>query len=76
MDACLLRGVGADDLGGPADGVRHIGADLRRAFGLVVSPVSWSHHWAWALPTVLVSVVLAYRLRNVALVLTLPRAHR
>src|SRR5207237_398569 len=26
-------------------------------FGLVVSPVSWSHHWVWALPTVLVTGV-------------------
>jgi alpha-1,2-mannosyltransferase len=36
-------------------------------FGLVVSPVSWSHHWVWALPTVLVTGVLAWRRRNVAL---------
>ena len=36
-------------------------------FGLVVSPVSWSHHWVWALPTVLVSAVVAYRHRHVAL---------
>jgi alpha-1,2-mannosyltransferase len=36
-------------------------------FGLVVSPVSWSHHWVWALPTVLVTAVVAYRNRNVAL---------
>ena len=36
-------------------------------FGLVVSPVSWSHHWVWALPTVMVTAVLAYRRRNVAL---------
>ncbi len=36
-------------------------------FGLVVSPVSWSHHWVWALPTVLVTAVLALRLRHVAL---------
>ncbi|MGB0435857.1 MAG: glycosyltransferase 87 family protein [Mycobacterium sp.] len=36
-------------------------------FGLVVSPVSWSHHWVWALPTVLVTAVLAMRLRNIAL---------
>jgi alpha-1,2-mannosyltransferase len=36
-------------------------------FGLVVSPVSWSHHWVWALPTVIVLAVLAYRRRNVAL---------
>ena len=38
-------------------------------FGLVVSPVSWSHHWVWALPTVLVTAVIAYRQRNVALAL-------
>ena len=36
-------------------------------FGLVVSPVSWSHHWVWALPTVLVISVVAIRQRNVAL---------
>ncbi|MDA2890407.1 glycosyltransferase family 87 protein [Mycolicibacterium sp. BiH015] len=36
-------------------------------FGLVVSPVSWSHHWVWVLPTVLVTAVLAVRLRHVAL---------
>jgi alpha-1,2-mannosyltransferase len=36
-------------------------------FGLVVSPVSWSHHWVWALPTVVVCGVLAWRHRSVAL---------
>jgi alpha-1,2-mannosyltransferase len=36
-------------------------------FGLVVSPVSWSHHWVWALPTVLVTAVAAYRRRSVLL---------
>ncbi len=36
-------------------------------FGLVVSPVSWSHHWVWALPAVLVTGVLGYRYRNLAL---------
>ena len=36
-------------------------------FGLVVSPVSWSHHWVWVLPTLLVSTVVAYRLRHLAL---------
>jgi alpha-1,2-mannosyltransferase len=36
-------------------------------FGLVVSPVSWSHHWVWVLPTVLVTTVVAVRHRNVAL---------
>jgi len=36
-------------------------------FGLVVSPVSWSHHWVWALPTIIVTAVLAYRYRSGAL---------
>lgn len=36
-------------------------------FGLVVSPVSWSHHWVWVLPAVLVTGILAWRRRNLAL---------
>jgi alpha-1,2-mannosyltransferase len=36
-------------------------------FGLVVSPVSWSHHWVWALPTLLVTAITAYRRRNALL---------
>ncbi|HYB34848.1 MAG TPA: glycosyltransferase 87 family protein [Mycobacterium sp.] len=36
-------------------------------FGLVVSPVSWSHHWVWMLPAVLVTAVLAWRRRSAAL---------
>ena len=36
-------------------------------FGLVVSPVSWSHHWVWGLPAVIVAAVLAFQRRNVAL---------
>jgi alpha-1,2-mannosyltransferase len=36
-------------------------------FGLVVSPVSWSHHWVWTLPAVVVTAVLAWRRRSVVL---------
>lgn len=36
-------------------------------FGLVVSPVSWSHHWVWGLPVVLVTGVMAWRRHNAAL---------
>src|SRR5262249_30727143 len=36
-------------------------------FGLLVSPVSWSHHWVWVLPALLVTGILAWRRRNVAL---------
>ncbi len=38
-------------------------------FGLVVSPVSWSHHWVWGLPAIVVTAVLAYRRRDAALAL-------
>jgi alpha-1,2-mannosyltransferase len=36
-------------------------------FGLVVSPVSWSHHWVWVLPAILVTAIVAWRRRNAAL---------
>lgn len=36
-------------------------------FGLVVSPVSWSHHWVWMLPAVLVTGTLAWRRRDAVL---------
>ncbi|OBI79486.1 glycosyltransferase family 87 protein [Mycobacterium sp. E740] len=36
-------------------------------FGLVVSPVSWSHHWVWALPALVVTALVAYRRRHAAL---------
>ena len=36
-------------------------------FGLVVSPVSWSHHWVWVLPAVLVTGIVAWQRHNAAL---------
>ena len=36
-------------------------------FGLVVSPVSWSHHWVWVLPAVVVTGVVAWRRRHLML---------
>ncbi|MFD4182032.1 glycosyltransferase 87 family protein, partial [Rhodococcus sp. NPDC058514] len=33
-------------------------------FGLLVSPVSWSHHWVWVVPTLLVLAHLAYTSRS------------
>jgi alpha-1,2-mannosyltransferase len=38
-------------------------------FGLTVSPVSWSHHWVWMLPAVVVTAALAWRRRNAGLAL-------
>ena len=34
-------------------------------FGLVVSPVSWSHHWVWIVPVTVTLGVLAVRRRDV-----------
>ncbi len=36
-------------------------------FGLLVSPVSWSHHWVWAVPFLVTLGTLAYRQRNTAI---------
>ncbi|MDI3313780.1 MAG: glycosyltransferase 87 family protein [Mycobacterium sp.] len=36
-------------------------------FGLVVSPVSWSHHWVWMLPSVVVTSTVAWRRRGAAM---------
>lgn len=38
-------------------------------FGLVVSPVSWSHHWVWGLPTILVTAIVAGQRRDITLAL-------
>ncbi|MDT5068158.1 MAG: alpha,2-mannosyltransferase [Mycobacterium sp.] len=63
----VLKAAGPDD----ADSLGGEAAVLTLAcvamFGLIVSPVSWSHHWVWTLPTVLVTTVVAYRHRNVVL---------
>ncbi|RZL78641.1 MAG: DUF2029 domain-containing protein [Rhodococcus sp. (in: high G+C Gram-positive bacteria)] len=43
---------------------------LNAVLGLLVSPVSWSHHWVWAVPVVLTLGILAYRRRSIALAAT------
>jgi alpha-1,2-mannosyltransferase len=35
--------------------------------GLLISPVSWSHHWVWAAPALVVAVDMAIRARTLAL---------
>jgi alpha-1,2-mannosyltransferase len=37
---------------------------LTACTALLVSPVSWSHHWVWAAPFLLTGVLAAYRARN------------
>ncbi len=35
--------------------------------GLLVSPITWSHHWVWGLATVVVLIAVALRLKSLAL---------
>lgn len=37
--------------------------------GLLISPVSWSHHWVWAVPVMISLGTLAYRRRNIPVLL-------
>ena len=55
----LLRASGADE--------QVLALMCVAMFGLVVSPVSWSHHWVWVLPTLVVTGVVAYRRRHLLL---------
>ena len=38
--------------------------------GLLVSPITWSHHWVWGLATVVTLIVVALRLNSLALMST------
>ncbi|GGM68968.1 membrane protein [Longimycelium tulufanense] len=38
---------------------------VNAAVGLLVSPTSWSHHWVWIAPTLLVLTAYALRLRSI-----------
>lgn len=40
------------------------GATLCGITGLLVSPISWTHHWVWAIPTVALTVGWAWRRPN------------
>ena len=42
---------------------------INAVFGLLASPISWSHHWAWAVPTLVLLTGSALTARNWALLL-------
>ncbi len=42
---------------------------INAVFGLLASPISWSHHWAWAVPTLVLLAGSAITARNWALLL-------
>ncbi|MFC7447025.1 glycosyltransferase 87 family protein [Rhodococcus daqingensis] len=45
-------------------GMPALALSVTALFGLLVSPVSWSHHWVWVVPTLLVLGHLAYTRRS------------
>ncbi|MEU5851011.1 glycosyltransferase 87 family protein [Saccharopolyspora shandongensis] len=42
---------------------------INAIFGLLVSPISWSHHWVWAIPGLVLLLGAAYVRRNWGLLL-------
>ncbi len=47
-------------------GHRMVGLMTCALTGLLVSPISWDHHWVWIVPGTVVAVVYAVRARRVA----------
>ena len=64
----LVLSVGLLALAAPA--IRRAPAPLAlmatAGVALLVSPTSWSHHWVWVAPTLLVAAASAWRARSVA----------
>jgi alpha-1,2-mannosyltransferase len=67
MKLCWLL-LSAGLLGLAASTIRHAGRPLAMVttagVGLLVSPTSWSHHWVWIAPALLVAAVAAWRARS------------
>ncbi|EFW28383.1 hypothetical protein HMPREF9057_00208, partial [Actinomyces sp. oral taxon 171 str. F0337] len=67
----LDRLRGADDAAGGAeqdDGlVLALQVSVVMVLGLLVSPISWSHHWVWCLPVLMSVAAATWRWRSTAL---------
>ena len=67
----LDRLRGADDAAGGAgqdDGlVLALQVSVVMVLGLLVSPISWSHHWVWCLPALMSVAAATWRWRSTAL---------
>ena len=64
-----LRGAG-DEAGGPGqdDGlILSLQISVVMALGLLISPISWSHHWVWCLPVLMSVAAATWRWRSTAL---------
>ena len=64
-----LRGAGGA-AGGPGqdDGlILSLQISVVMALGLLISPISWSHHWVWCLPVLMSVAAATWRWRSTAL---------
>ena len=70
-----LRGGTKDGVAGTADSARAAEAGLVltlqvsviMVLGLLISPISWSHHWVWCLPALMSVATATWRWRSTAL---------
>ena len=64
-----LRGAGGT-VGGPGqddDLILSLQISVVMVLGLLISPISWSHHWVWCLPVLMSVTAATWRWRSTAL---------
>lgn len=64
-----LRGAGGAAGGTGQDGglILSLQISVVMVLGLLISPISWSHHWVWCLPVLMSVAAAAWRWRSTAL---------
>ena len=64
-----LRGAGgaAGGTGQDDDLILSLQISVVMVLGLLISPISWSHHWVWCLPVLMSVAAAAWRWRSTAL---------
>ena len=57
----------ADDKAGDIGPILTLQVSVVMVLGLLISPISWSHHWVWCLPTLMSVGAVAWRWRSTVL---------
>ena len=57
----------ADDKAGDIGPILTLQVSVVMVLGLLISPISWSHHWVWCLPTLMSGGAAAWRWRSTVL---------